>query len=1091
MDQELIQQAIQQIHAQYPWASEDTVQRIAQLSRSSSIKTTALAVAIQQVAGAADAKQLETYIKNATQDLNRSLADSNRTTNAIDKHTRNLGSSLMSKSSGLENMTELASAGSEAMNAAAHGLTDMLPGRAKAFKWAATSTTGAAVALTGIAAVFAKLISSQEKQLRAMIDLGVVMGDVDNYTEMRGQAAAFGMSLGDYQAILQQTSAVITSTSGSMIEGSGRMFRFLTDDNMVKSVKNFGYTPKETAALLADETAQLFALNEINTLGAVEQKKVINSFEGANQMGLYLADTLGVQRSAMLASRQLLRENQDYQLAFVQNTKYLNETFGDGAAARSREGADFLMMLASGTMGDTFAGQLADVIAGTTADIQFDRSAVNNMLDPQFTEMLQGLGPSVFQGVVKLIEDNAIGSIKTPEDMATRYTEILKLIKGSSALLGTSSFADDVNMAIATATTVPLAFLEGTAVEIKARLEAAQSKVDGADDSIEIVGSVSKAFMQGLHTVTPGFSSMGTVMTVMENSVGTFTDFWLDVFGSGSSSSMTDVMTDFQRDSANAYLAAPGFNVNDNLPIRTNTSVSGTLTVEQATTSVSSITDIVNKAQQEHDSLVDQLNNFEDGREVDQVQVELLKQNIIDARAKLQTIRLDEFAKSKSRETLIKDLMETGYNIHSDIRSIALENKRNDLVDIEAAIEKAKIEGETATVTALEQERTQAQTIVSDAILKVTELEKKAEENQLEQDSAAEAAILAQQRFRDQHIAIDILKEQLTAANDPDKSAYVALENVLIANNVLLTQKQAALNDALVVLNQTKNQTPATVTTSSNFEAGASLQGVMLAELTKQGITDPTAQANILAMIQGESGWQMQSERSYKNTDNDRIRSAMGNRVQHLNEFQLTQLKQNDREFFDVVYSNIGGYDYRGRGFIQLTGEQNYKLVGEMIGQDLLGNPDLMNTPEIAAQASAAYFNLPWWQKYQDNLDNMYTAYKVVYGIDPRDMAPGAAQDMRLTDIAERQVFAGEYSQALNSGKLSAANTIAPAAIDAQTKIRSLQHDISMIIDEDGDGINTATKELSNDQLGTLIALERQLTAEIETLAKLMDTSGA
>ena len=46
---------------------------------------------------------------------------------------------------------------------------------------------------------------------------------------------------------------------------------------------------------------------------------------------------------------------------------------------------------------------------------------------------------------------------------------------------------------------------------------------------------------------------------------------------------------------------------------------------------------------------------------------------------------------------------------------------------------------------------------------------------------------------------------------------------------------------------------------------------------------------------------------------------------------------------------------YLGRGLIQLTGKENYEHCGSSIGVDLLGNPDLLGTPQYAA-LSAGWF---------------------------------------------------------------------------------------------------------------------------------------
>jgi len=47
---------------------------------------------------------------------------------------------------------------------------------------------------------------------------------------------------------------------------------------------------------------------------------------------------------------------------------------------------------------------------------------------------------------------------------------------------------------------------------------------------------------------------------------------------------------------------------------------------------------------------------------------------------------------------------------------------------------------------------------------------------------------------------------------------------------------------------------------------------------------------------------------------------------------------------------------YFGRGYVQLTWEENYRTYGMILGLDLLAHPDLLLEPEPAARALAAYF---------------------------------------------------------------------------------------------------------------------------------------
>lgn len=53
------------------------------------------------------------------------------------------------------------------------------------------------------------------------------------------------------------------------------------------------------------------------------------------------------------------------------------------------------------------------------------------------------------------------------------------------------------------------------------------------------------------------------------------------------------------------------------------------------------------------------------------------------------------------------------------------------------------------------------------------------------------------------------------------------------------------------------------------------------------------------------------------------------------------------------------GWLYRGSGLIQCTGKDNFYLVGNAIGVDLVANPDLLRAdPGVALRASIA-----WWER--------------------------------------------------------------------------------------------------------------------------------
>jgi len=51
------------------------------------------------------------------------------------------------------------------------------------------------------------------------------------------------------------------------------------------------------------------------------------------------------------------------------------------------------------------------------------------------------------------------------------------------------------------------------------------------------------------------------------------------------------------------------------------------------------------------------------------------------------------------------------------------------------------------------------------------------------------------------------------------------------------------------------------------------------------------------------------------------------------------------------------GWDFRGRGLIQVTGRDNYAAVSKALGVDLVKEPQLMSKPEIALRSAIA-----WWE---------------------------------------------------------------------------------------------------------------------------------
>ena len=138
-------------------------------------------------------------------------------------------------------------------------------------------------------------------------------------------------------------------------------------------------------------------------------------------------------------------------------------------------------------------------------------------------------------------------------------------------------------------------------------------------------------------------------------------------------------------------------------------------------------------------------------------------------------------------------------------------------------------------------------------------------------------------------------------------------------------------------------------------------------ELKAVGITNPYVTAGVLAVVSKESNFLRLREVGYQGTANSRIRAIFGSRVAKYTDAQLTSLKSNPAAFFEAIYGKDSGvrlgndlkgdgYKYLGRGYNQLTGKANYAAISKQIGVDIVAQPELMETPAVAAKAIAAYF---------------------------------------------------------------------------------------------------------------------------------------
>jgi putative chitinase len=132
------------------------------------------------------------------------------------------------------------------------------------------------------------------------------------------------------------------------------------------------------------------------------------------------------------------------------------------------------------------------------------------------------------------------------------------------------------------------------------------------------------------------------------------------------------------------------------------------------------------------------------------------------------------------------------------------------------------------------------------------------------------------------------------------------------------------------------------------------------------GITSPTELANYMAQVTHESLDLNRLNEGFKYTqgiDQIPVQSAFRNGRKELEEARLEALLGKPEHLGELMYgARMGntdsgdGYKYHGRGYIQLTGKDQYAVAGKTLGLDLVGQPELASEPRNASKIAVAYW---------------------------------------------------------------------------------------------------------------------------------------
>jgi len=134
---------------------------------------------------------------------------------------------------------------------------------------------------------------------------------------------------------------------------------------------------------------------------------------------------------------------------------------------------------------------------------------------------------------------------------------------------------------------------------------------------------------------------------------------------------------------------------------------------------------------------------------------------------------------------------------------------------------------------------------------------------------------------------------------------------------------------------------------ASKLPAVASTQ--MLNVVTKYKITNPLRLAHFMAQISHESG-NFKFVKENLNYSKESLLKVFG---KYFNAQNVDAYARNPEKIGSRVYaSRMGngneaskeGYVFCGRGYLQVTGKENYRAFSQFIGEDCVANPELIAT---------------------------------------------------------------------------------------------------------------------------------------------------
>jgi len=513
------QDIINAIYQQYPWATEDTLQKVNSDMQEQNIHMGTVAAVLSKKDAASIREMARTTKQGKTKAKTAGRAALKTLVIGQGALTR-----IMAEANPANAVAEISHEAAKLLANAGIGISNMGFGMGKfgaIVKGVARHAGTPLVVATGLGVVFAKLLTEQEKQARKLIEFGAVVADIDHWSNLRYATRDLGMGLKDFEDVMNETKSFITQAEGGAFAGSLRMAEFAKEIDQDKTFRDFGMGIQDQTRFIGQEIQTLYELGQITSMNDATKKRVIESYATANNVALFTANSFGMQREEALRLRDEARQNVDIRVALIQNEKFLRERYGDSASKNIEQSVGTVRVMNEALMGSDFAMFMENMIAGFTGEISLDQSAANNISE-EWLKVLQS-APGLSEEIISFVEKLGTGQFNNEQETIAAYRKIYRIITNSNMVItGNDAELQKFNDLVAGAkiaaggTEFLRADLDTLGVDYFAKF------ADQSDSSIEVMNNMAIAFQNAQELLTPGFSAMGHGFSMLSDSVMTF-----------------------------------------------------------------------------------------------------------------------------------------------------------------------------------------------------------------------------------------------------------------------------------------------------------------------------------------------------------------------------------------------------------------------------------------------------------------------------------------------------------------------------------------------------------------------------------------